>query len=720
MKSGAAQHPKPNAVRSHPPAPVLLIAVAMALFALLLLVRPEDPPLVLALDAVIQVLAPAIAAILCFAGVPLSGPGGPQPRVVRACGAGFISIFLANLLFSASYISSVTIARHATFETPGVVAPLYLAGYAGLVGAAFAIVGYPRSWYARGQLCLDGLLLLVAAAALSWYYLLGPAVLQAPSGLTNILLSGILPLCDLVLLFPVVLMWLTPSTEAMVPIIRLFRIALATNIVGDSANNWLTLHNPYTLGTLSDVASPTATLLVGYGVHLFRRVSGTAAMGQDPRRETATLRRLLLPYAAIPPFAFLLLQVHQARAVPELAAGVIVALATFVVLVLVRQTLVLLDIKQSELALQRSEGRLRAVMSHAPLAFFVLDLDGRYTLAAGHRRAWAGHLPGSVIGRSVFEMYPQTPDADSVIRKALAGDPGQIIIDEGDVALDCRLEPITDVSGQVTEVVGVALDITEVVRARQAAEGLARMRSDFVASVSHELRTPLTAIVGYAELLQGRWAQMDDDQRLRQVDRIALSATRQRRLVDDLLLLSRADVEGLVAICRPLVLGPLIERAGEEARAIYRDQRIDLIGAADLHVLADPDRAVQILTNLLDNAAKYSPEGSPIEVGWRVTGGVAEVRVRDHGPGVPEEGRTRLFTQFGRIPGSRIRAGRVGTGLGLYIGRMLADAMGGELDLEATGPAGSTFRLRLPLASSATSNDSAGSEPPVIRAAHTR
>ena len=565
----------------------------------------------LTLDAVIQVLAPAIAAILCFAGVPISEPGGPQRRVIWACGMGFISIFLADMLFAASYISSVTIAHHATFDVPGVVALLDIVGYAGLVGAAFTIVGYPRSWYARGQLCLDGLLLLVAAAALSWYYLLGPAMLEAPSGLTNMIVSAILPLCDLVLLFPVVLMWLAPSTTEMVPVIRLFWIAMATNIVGDSANNWLTLHDPYTLGTLADVASPTATLLAGYGVQIFRRVPGTAAVSPDPHRETATLRRLLLPYAALPPFAFLLLQVHQARAVPELAAGVLVALAAFVVLVLARQTLVILDIKQGGLALRRSEARLRAVMNHAPQAFFVLDLEGRYTLAAGHRRAWAGHPPGSLVGRSVFEMYSQTPHADSVIRRALAGEPGRFVIDQGEVALDCRLEPITDATGQMAEVVGVALDITEVVRARQAAEGLARMRSDFVASVSHELRTPLTAIVGYAELLQGRWTQMDDVQRLRHIDRIALSATRQRRLVDDLLLLGRADATGLVATCRPLAIGPVIERAVEETRAIYRNQPIAMTGAADLHVLADSDRMLQILTNLLDNAAKYSARGQP-------------------------------------------------------------------------------------------------------------
>ena len=237
-------------------------------------------------------------------------------------------------------------------------------------------------------------------------------------------------------------------------------------------------------------------------------------------------------------------------------------------------------------------------------------------------------------------------------------------------------------------------------RAR-AAEELARLRSEFVATVSHELRTPLTAIVGFGELLEARWEEIGDAHRLATVRKMVASAHRQRRLVEDLLLLSRLEGRALEVRLAPAPVGPLVERAAEEVRLSYPGQGVDLAGAPGLQVLVAAGRAVQVLANLIDNAAKYSPEGSPVAVGWRAEGGTGVIRVRDRGPGIPDAHRGVLFTRFGRVPGSPIRAGHVGTGLGLYLSRQLAEAMGGELDLEATGPQGSTFALRLPLAADA-------------------
>jgi signal transduction histidine kinase len=231
----------------------------------------------------------------------------------------------------------------------------------------------------------------------------------------------------------------------------------------------------------------------------------------------------------------------------------------------------------------------------------------------------------------------------------------------------------------------------------QAAEDLARLRSDFIASVSHELRTPLTAIVGFGELLQARWEQLSDTHRLQRISDIVAAANRQKRLVDDLLLLGRLDVDSLKIAAEVVLLLTLLQRATVEVQASYGMQRIILDGPSEVQVRADPIRAVQVLTNLLDNAAKYSPESSPVTLSWSVAGTLATIRIIDQGSGVPEQGRELLFTRFGRVAGSKMRAGRVGTGLGLYLSRRLAEAMGGDLDLEATGPGGSTFRFRLPV-----------------------
>ncbi len=232
-----------------------------------------------------------------------------------------------------------------------------------------------------------------------------------------------------------------------------------------------------------------------------------------------------------------------------------------------------------------------------------------------------------------------------------------------------------------------------------AAEELSRLRSDFVAAVSHELRTPLSAMLGYAEILQARWATTDDARKLDQVNKIVVAANRQNQLVEDLLMLSRLEYGGFSPRVEVIALEKLVRRAVEEIGRIYPTQQIRLEGPPGLKAAVDGERAQQVLVNLLDNACKYSPEGSMVTVFWTPEGDRAVVRVHDRGPGIPEQGQELLFTRFGRIPGSPIRAGRVGTGLGLYISRALAEAMGGTLDLEATGPTGSTFRLRVPLGS---------------------
>ena len=356
-------------------------------------------------------------------------------------------------------------------------------------------------------------------------------------------------------------------------------------------------------------------------------------------------------------------------------------------------------------ALRASEQHLRAVVSHAPILLFAFDRDGICNLLDGGALPLIGWQPREVVGHDFFSRLSDRPDLAGYARRALAGEAFVTETEIGDLVFEMWWTPDYDGMGALAGGSCVAVNITDQVRARQDAERaraasdeLAKLRSDFVAAVSHELRTPLTAVVGYAELLQAFWSTMDDAQRLSRIERIVEAANRQKRLVEDLLTLTQLEAHSPSPIIAPVDLRLVVERAAREVQGAYPGQRIDEEGPPELRVLADQAKVLQILTNLIDNAAKYSPEGSPIQVSWGIEEGESVVRVSDNGPGIPEAGREQLFTRFGRIPGSRIRAGHVGTGLGLYLGRQLARAMGGDLDLNQTGPTGTSFSLRLPLA----------------------
>jgi PAS domain S-box-containing protein len=353
-----------------------------------------------------------------------------------------------------------------------------------------------------------------------------------------------------------------------------------------------------------------------------------------------------------------------------------------------------------------SEHRFRSLVEVTPVGACIVDEHGIYETVNAAYAALYGYSREELLGRHIGIVVPRPEQVSLLAPMGYAGEHEYETVTKLGLPLTVlvRTVRIAGSDGR-PRYATFALDVTararalrEAERAQATAEDLARLRSDFVAAVSHELRTPITAIIGFGELLEIHWAKSDDRQRLDRVGKIMRSAYRLHRMVEDLLLLSRLGA-GKVQVRSELVSLLLVTRhAAEEVQASYPDVLIDLAGQEDCRVLADADRMLQVLVILLDNAAKYAPVGSPIDVSWQVQNTMLAIQVRDHGPGIPVEGREHLFTRFGRVPGTPARAGRVGTGLGLYLGRQLAQAMGGSLDLEATGPEGASFCLRLPLA----------------------
>ena len=230
-----------------------------------------------------------------------------------------------------------------------------------------------------------------------------------------------------------------------------------------------------------------------------------------------------------------------------------------------------------------------------------------------------------------------------------------------------------------------------------ALEQAERRRLELIGDVAHELRTPLATLEGYLEgLLDGvvepsapTWARLHDE------------ARRLRRLVDDLQELSRAEARQLVLDIREAPAAAIVQAALDRLGAEFAERGLDLrvVVAPGLPpVRADRDRAVQVLTNLLTNALRYTPAPGRVEVAVARTGAAVTIRVADTGIGFTPEQAGRLFERFYRADGSRARA-LGGAGVGLAIARALVDAMGGRIWAESPGPGrGSTFAFTLPLA----------------------
>jgi signal transduction histidine kinase len=233
--------------------------------------------------------------------------------------------------------------------------------------------------------------------------------------------------------------------------------------------------------------------------------------------------------------------------------------------------------------------------------------------------------------------------------------------------------------------------------AEQLAEADQRERSFFM-SVSHELRTPLTAIRGHVDALREGVAE-DPEAREDSLDVIASETARLERLVGDVLDLAKLEAHRFTLLHEEVDMGRLCEQAysafNEEARRRsiqYRQQF-----SAKPVILSDGDRVLQIISNLLSNAFRWTPDGGRIELALGSANGSVAVEVGDSGPGISPEMLDRIFRPFVSEDGG-------GTGLGLAIARELANALGGQIEVESEPGAGSRFKLLLPLTSETVTN----------------
>jgi PAS domain S-box-containing protein len=226
-----------------------------------------------------------------------------------------------------------------------------------------------------------------------------------------------------------------------------------------------------------------------------------------------------------------------------------------------------------------------------------------------------------------------------------------------------------------------------------------RLKSDFVSTISHELRTPLAAIYGAALTLRRTDIVLGHDQRDGLLSVIASESDRLARIVHDVLYASRIEA-GSLDVTIESADAEALARAIVDAARIHKPDGIEILFAAPRHlprVAADPDKVSQVLSNLLENAVKYSPDGGEVELTLEPIGRSMRFSVRDEGIGIPRGERERVFEKFYRLDPDLTR-GVGGTGLGLYICREVIRRMGGRIWVQSGPGRGSTFLFELPLA----------------------
>lgn len=234
----------------------------------------------------------------------------------------------------------------------------------------------------------------------------------------------------------------------------------------------------------------------------------------------------------------------------------------------------------------------------------------------------------------------------------------------------------------------------ELAASRDQALAATRAKDELLSRTSHELRTPLSAIIGFGRLLQMRDLDPEDRE---SVDHIVRAGHHLRALIDDVLDIATMETGQLSVELAPVAVRPLVEETVALVRAAADDRDIGIeVRAADVHVLADRQRLVQVLLNLLSNAVKYNHRGGRVTVDAVRDGGTVTFEVADTGPGIAPEDLDRLFQPFERLDAAE--RGIDGTGIGLSLSRGLVEAMGGRLSVGSEVGAGSTFRVELPAA----------------------
>lgn len=349
--------------------------------------------------------------------------------------------------------------------------------------------------------------------------------------------------------------------------------------------------------------------------------------------------------------------------------------------------------KQAEEAARRSETKTRALLNAIPDMILLLDKHGAYLDLKADREHSSMATAGALLGRTVTETLPPDVAQQFIngIERALRTGQTHLFeyqLQHGDEVreFEARIVPNGD-----DEALAIVRNITE-------RKKIDRMKREFISVVSHELRTPLTSIRGALGLLLGGIAGELPARAKELVDIACSNSERLVRLISDILDMEKIESGKMIFRFQPLDLLPLIEQAIEVTHPYGAQFGVRFVLKTNLltaWVNADADRLMQVFTNLLSNAAKFSPIDDAVIVSLEHAGGYFRVAVTDHGPGIPESFHGSIFQKFAQADSSDTRQ-KNGTGLGLSISKAIVERLGGQIGFKTKAGIATTFHVDLP------------------------
>jgi PAS domain S-box-containing protein len=595
---------------------------------------------------------------------------------------------------------------------PSIADALYLAVYPSLILGLLTLIRRRTAGADRPGL-LDATIITLGAGLVSWVFLMAPYAHSPDLSLSGKLTAIAYPLMDVALL--AVLVRMAVGTGLRVLSFGMLLMGAAALLVTDAIYGWINLHHVYQAGGPLDLGWLAFYFLWGAAaLHPSMRALELPAARAEYHSDSRWRLVILAGAALLGP----VVEVIQLSTGSDLEAGVVsTCTAAMFVLVLLRLDTAVVDVgryRRAERQARDAERKYRSLVEGLPSIVYVADVNagGRWHYVSPQVADILGYAPDAFSAdTTLWERSLHPEDHDDAVRQRTSGPGGRLRSQYRIRASDGRWVWIRDEAEVISDEVdarlliqGVMYDVSDIKRAEDALvraleaerdaaahlRALDEMKNSFLQAVSHDIRTPLTSILGSAITLERPDLHLPAEDARDLAVRIAANARRLDRLLTNLLDLDRIS-RGIVEPNRRWV--DLQEVTSAALEGMPLEGRPFSLEVAPVRADVDAAQVERIIENLVANALRYTPAGSPIEVRIGPSDDGVLISVDDRGPGVPEDIRSQIFEPFRQ--GSATEAHSPGVGIGLSLVARFATLHGGRSWVESRPAGGASFRVWL-------------------------